>query len=107
MKEKSIRKKVVDRLEKKGFICWYAAKAKFQSNDIFNVFDVIAVKGKELKFIQLTSCKNTAARRKKINKFLKETGADLDWAIWCYDTKNRVLKIWRNKRLKEEEKRFL
>lgn len=97
MKESRIRNKVTDALEKKGFYCWYAPKVRYHSTDVFKIFDVLAVKpdGK-IWWIQLTTASNVSARRKKIQEFLEESGAEVEWYITAWDNKNKVIKVWKD-----------
>jgi len=78
MKEEKIRKKTIELLENEGWVVWYPYKTRWQKHkDIFGVYDLIAAKGEEIKFIQLTTFKNVPARVKKIRKFLNENNLNL------------------------------
>jgi hypothetical protein len=98
-KEAQIRKKAVEILESKGFVYWYPAKVKFKQNDIFGVFDLVCwrKKSSNIKFIQLTTCSNLSARRKKVNFFLKEnlipTKMPVGVEIWGWNQKKGEFKI--------------
>ena len=87
MKESEIRARAIKELIKEGWVVWYPPKVKYHSTDIWGVFDLIAVRCSELLFIQLTTVPNIAARRKKINKFLRDSGAKVRWEIWAWDKK--------------------
>ena len=98
-KESEIRKKAVEILGKKKFLCWYPAKVKFKQNDIFGIFDLICWKGKtsEIKFIQLTTKANLSTREKKIKKFLKKNRLPkrnfLNIEVWGWCKKEKKFKI--------------
>lgn len=68
---------VVERIQKRGVITW--------RNDFFGAFDLIAIKGKEVKAVQVTSRVNVSARCKKIADLervdiLREAGWTLE--VW-------------------------
>jgi len=88
-KEAEIRKKAIKILAEEGWITWHAPRAKFRSNDIFGIIDILALKGKRKKNIQLTTLPNVSARRKKILNFLKEFKVELPVEIWAWDWKRR------------------
>ena len=89
MKEAEIRKKVVEELSQKGWVCWFARKVRFWENDIFGVADMIILKGKKLRLIQLTTISNLSARRKKIREFHKRTKSEIPVELWGWDNKKR------------------
>ncbi|MFA5355194.1 MAG: hypothetical protein WC302_00430 [Candidatus Paceibacterota bacterium] len=99
MKEALIRKKAVEILAKKGFVYWYPAKVRFKQNDIFGVFDLVCWRKKSanIKFVQLTTCSNLSARRKKIQFFMKENKIpakiSVGVEIWGWSQKKREFKI--------------
>jgi len=88
-KEATTRKKAIQVLEKEGFICWYPAKVKYKQNDIFGIIDLLAIKGRKMKKIQLTTLQNVSVRRKKIMSFLKKFKVELPVEIWAWDQKRR------------------
>jgi len=74
-KESIIRKAVIDKLEKRGGICWFPYKARWAKEvDIWGVWDVIAFFPKTFKFlfVQLTTVSNIRAREKKVGKWIKK-----------------------------------
>jgi len=91
-KEAQIRKKVVEILEKNNWIVWYPSKVKYQQNDIFGIIDLLAIKGKKKKNIQITTISNISARRKKITDFIKKSKVELPVEIWAWDQKKKVFK---------------
>ena len=93
MKEALIRKKVITELEKKDFTCWFPKKVKFQETDVFGVFDVLAIKGRKVRWVQLTTITNIKAREKKVLDFLRKTKSLIVGEIWGYDKKKRIFKI--------------
>lgn len=91
-KEAFIRKKVVEILENNGWITWYPGKIKFKQNDIFGIIDLLALKGRRRKNIQITTLSNTSDRRKKITSFLKKFKVKMSVEIWSWDKKKKVFK---------------
>ena len=94
MKEAIIRKKAIRILNKKGFTCWYAPKAKFQECDLFSIWDIVCGKDEQFKWIQLTTLSNISARRKKINNYLAVNNIKFKQGeIWGWHKKLKVFKI--------------
>jgi len=101
VREATIRKKARDILEKDGYVTWCAAKAKYQSSDIFGVFDCVAVKKGEgeyvcsdqVRYIQWTTKSNLSARRRKILAFFDENNLWIPCEIWSYDNDKGKFKI--------------
>ncbi len=93
MKEAIIRKKAIQQLEKDKWFCWFPKKVKFQETDVFGVYDILAVKKKTVRWIQITTLSNISARRHKIEGFLKRTKADLPSEIWGWSKKHKRFKI--------------
>ena len=88
-KEILIRKKALKILTDESWICWYPAKVKYKQNDIFGIIDLLALKGRRKKNIQLTTLSNISARRKKIINFLKTFKVELPVEIWAWDQKKK------------------
>lgn len=82
MKEAIIRKKVIGLLKAKDWHCWFPCKVRFQQTDIFGVIDIVAVKKKKIKWIQLTTLANIRAREKKVLKWKHETRAEIPVEVW-------------------------
>src|SRR3989344_7558091 len=91
-KEAEIRKKAIQLLESQGWICWFPPKVKFKQTDVFGIIDLLALKGRGKKNIQLTTLPNVSARRKKIANFLKKTKIELTVEIWAWDKKRKKFK---------------
>ena len=87
--EITIRKKAIQILEDKGWIVWFAPKVKYQQTDVFGIIDLLAIKGKRMKKIQLTTLSNISTRRKKIQKFLKKFKIEMSVQIWGWDKKKK------------------
>lgn len=86
--ENVIKNKVKLKLAEDGYVFWSAAKAMYQSSDIFGIFDCIAAKKNainELRFIQYTSVKNMAARRRKIRQFFISNNLFIPSELWGYE----------------------
>ncbi|MBM3257799.1 MAG: hypothetical protein FJZ05_01090 [Candidatus Nealsonbacteria bacterium] len=91
-KEADIRKKAIEQLKADGWITWFAPKVKFIQTDVFGIIDLLALKGKSKKNIQLTTLSNVSARRKKIASFLKKYKVELAVEIWAWNNKKRCFK---------------
>ena len=91
-KENEIRKKAVKILADAGWIYWYPPKIKFKKTDIFGIIDLLALKGKKRKNIQLTTISNLSTRRKKIINFLETFKVELPIEIWCWDKRKKKFK---------------
>ena len=91
-KEAQIRKKIVEILEKENWIVWYPSKVKYQQNDIFGIIDLLAIKGKKKKNIQITTISNISARRKKIINFIRKSKVELPVEIWAWNQKKKIFK---------------
>ncbi len=88
-KEAIIRKKAIQILKDKGWIVWFAPKVKYQQTDVFGIIDLLAIKGKRMKKIQLTTLANVSTRRRKIQKFLKKFKIEMSVQIWGWDKKKK------------------
>jgi len=91
-KESLIRKKAIQILEERGWICWYPSKVRYQQTDVFGIIDILALRKKEKKNIQLTTLPNVSAKRKKITDFLKKFKVDLAVEIWAWDGKKKIFR---------------
>jgi len=91
-KESLIRKKAIQILEEGGWICWYPSKVRYQQTDVFGIIDILALRKKEKKNIQLTTLPNVSAKRKKITDFLKKFKVDLAVEIWAWDGKKKIFR---------------
>lgn len=92
-KEADIRKKAIQILEDRGWITWYPSKVKYKQNDIFGIIDLLALKGRQKKNIQLTTLPNISFRRKKIINFLKKFKIELPIEIWAWNSSKKIFKI--------------
>jgi len=95
MKEITIRKKALEILIKKGFVCWYPPKVKWRKKgDIFGCWDLICISNKTgVLFIQLTTLSNIRAREKKVKAFLSKNNISVYSEVWGYSEKNKQFKI--------------
>lgn len=91
-KENEIRKKAIEVLEKDKWLIWYPPKIKFKQTDIFGIIDLLAIKGKKKKNIQLTTLPNISIRRKKIINFFKTFKVELPIEIWAWNKKKKEFK---------------
>jgi hypothetical protein len=88
-KEALIRKKAIQILEEEGWVVWWPVKVRYKQTDVFGIIDVLALKGKRRKNIQLTTLPNISTRRKKITNFLEKFKVELPVDIWAWDRKKR------------------
>lgn len=106
MKEQTLRKKIVDKLNKEGYVTCTIAGSRFGScvirnkegkvlrgDDIFTIWDGVFWKGKEMRFLQWTTTPNRASHRKKILAFFKENDVSAKVELWSYDVKKREFVI--------------
>ncbi len=91
-KESEIRKKAIQILNKGGWITWHPSRARFKQNDIFGIIDLLAVKKKKMKKIQLTTLSNLSVKRKKITNFLQKNGVEMMVEIWAWSKKKKQFK---------------
>jgi hypothetical protein len=91
-REAEIRKKALQILGAGGWITWYPPKVKYKQTDIFGVIDLLALKGRRKKNIQLTTLPNLSAKRKKITNFLETFKVELPVEVWAWDKKKRKFK---------------
>jgi len=91
-KENLIRKKAVEILRKDGWITWFGPKVRFKQTDVFGIIDLMALKGKRQKNIQLTTLPNVSARRKKIINFFKKNKVELPVEIWAWNSRKKEFK---------------
>jgi len=91
-KEALIRKKAIEILTEKNYICWFPPKVKYQQTDIFGIVDLLAVRKRERKSIQLTTVSNISARRKKIVSFFKKSDVEFPVEIWAWDAQKKKFK---------------
>ena len=91
-KEAVIRKKVIEILTEAKWVCWYPPKVKFQQSDVFGIIDVLALRGREKKNIQITTLPNMPTRRKKILAFLTSSNVELPVEIWGWNKKTKSFK---------------
>lgn len=93
MTEADIKKIVRKQLEKENYLVWYPARSRFapkfkyctktnSAKDIFTIYDCLAWKGNQVRYIQYTSHKNRLARVKKIKMFYLLNNVSLPAEVW-------------------------
>lgn len=92
-KESEIRKRAIEKLQTDGWVTWFAPKVKYKQTDVFGIIDLLALKGKKGKNIQLTTLSNVSSRRKKIINFLKRFKVELLVEIWAWNSSKKIFKI--------------
>lgn len=93
--ENTIKNNVKKKLKEEGYHTWAPARGGYmnQLQDVFGVFDILAIKGFHIRYIQYTSKKNMTARKKKIAEFFKKHNCFIPCEIWGYDEEKREFKI--------------
>lgn len=77
-------------LEEKGYLVEKKNWSKYGSPDFFGWFDLVAVKGDKVTWIQVKSNKtHFYTARKKIGYFLYENQLAINCEIWLYEGRNR------------------
>ena len=89
MTEYQIKQQVKKKLDKEGYIYWFPLRNKYRKEDIFSIWDLIAWKDSELRFIQFTSKSNISARKKKIEKYFKDNDVFCPSEVWGYDKEKK------------------
>lgn len=92
-KEVETRKKAVNFLKGQGWVVWYPSKVRFKQNDVFGIIDLLALKGKKLKCIQLTTQPNVSRCRKKILTFFKTNKVKLPVEIWHWNKNKKSFNV--------------
>ncbi len=87
-----IEKIAFDILRKKRYLVWKPAKVRFHSQDIFGLFDLIALNKKELKLIQVQKDRKRPYKVKKIFKLPKPK--KVSYELWVFDNKSKKFKIY-------------
>lgn len=101
MTESKIKKIVKTKLELEGYLVWYPAVSRFapkfkycdqqhSAKDIFTIYDCLALKDSELRFIQYTSKGNIRAREKKIKAFFEKWNVFLPSEVWGVESKDDI-----------------
>lgn len=97
MKEKELRGKIRDELERMGFVLWFAPAYGKMRWDIFTIFDLVAVHKStiaEVNFIQFTTMSHVSHRRRKIFEWMIENDVFVPNAwLYCYDLDKETFKI--------------
>jgi hypothetical protein len=87
-----IEKIAFDFLKTRKFLVWKPVKVMFHSQDIFGLFDIIALNKKELKLIQVQKERKRPYKVKKIFKLPKPK--KISYELWVYDSKTKEFKIY-------------
>ncbi|PIR91151.1 hypothetical protein COU02_01020 [bacterium (Candidatus Gribaldobacteria) CG10_big_fil_rev_8_21_14_0_10_37_46] len=108
MKEAEIRKKAIKILTDRNWICWFPSKVRYKQNDIFGIIDLLAIKRKKMKKIQLTTLPNLSIKRKKITNFLKKNKVQMTVEVWAWSKKKKQFKKEKiNIKIKKKLKRSI
>jgi hypothetical protein len=94
-READLRAKAEGMLRAEGFDVWHPPKPRFAyvNTDILGTFDILAVRGHLVYFIQLTTVSNLAARRKKVLTYLRQKDVEIDAFVWAWHEAKQSFKI--------------
>lgn len=96
MKEKDIRDTVIQKLGNEGWISWWPRRVRFiKEQDMFGVWDLIAMKKNKIRLIQYTTKGNMKAREHKIRAWMELYGITFKGEVWGWDGKKGKFKITR------------
>ena len=102
-KEKTIRKRAQEKLTEEGWVVWIPSSARYgagttyfddgdckRGDDIFNIFDLVAWRDRQIKFVQYTARSSVSARVAKVldlfeERDLKVGAADIIVEVWGYE----------------------
>jgi len=87
-----IEKIAFDYLKKKRFLAWKPVRVMFHSQDIFGLFDLIALNKNELKLIQVQKQRKRPYKVKKIFKLPKPK--KISYELWVYNPKTKEFKMY-------------
>lgn len=86
----------VARLMEKGWMCERKPRVQYQSPDFFGMFDILAVRGHEVIFVQIKSVRGDWLRANKdIQRWLKETNSTIVSQCWYRENGG----IWKGKNI--------
>ncbi|GIW67169.1 MAG: hypothetical protein KatS3mg096_037 [Candidatus Parcubacteria bacterium] len=85
-----IEKIAFEELKNDKFLVWKPVRVKFHSQDIFGLFDLIALNKKELKLIQVQKQRKRPYKIKKIFKLPKPK--KISYELWIYNPKSKNFK---------------
>ena len=84
-------------LEEQGFLVDKKPRTKYQSPDLFGMFDLIAIKQKECLLIQIKSNKSDFYKaRKALRSWVKSNDCQLNCQIWLKENR----KPWRKENIR-------
>jgi len=94
MTEKDLRDFITDKLGHLGWVCWWSPRVKFRKQqDIFTMWDGVAAKGSQTKFIQFTTKSNKSSHIAKITAFRNLYDLSHPGELWLYDSKIKDFEI--------------
>lgn len=103
-KGKNAEAKAKELLLKFGYLVEKKPNVQFQSKDFYRMFDLLAIKGSVVKFVQVKSNKSDFyTARIKISKWLKDYQLSINCEIWLYSLENdRFIKREKLNKLSEK-----
>jgi hypothetical protein len=88
-----IEKIAFDYLKNKKYLVWKPIRVMFHSQDIFGLFDLIALNKNELKLIQVQKERKRPYKTKKIFKLPKPK--KISYELWVYNSQTKEFKIFK------------
>jgi hypothetical protein len=90
-----VEKLAAELLKKKKFMVWRPPKVMFHSQDIFGLFDLIALSKNELKLIQVQNERKRPYKTKSIQSLPKPK--NLSYELWVFRPKDKNFEIFKIK----------
>ncbi|BCX15381.1 MAG: hypothetical protein KatS3mg097_273 [Candidatus Parcubacteria bacterium] len=87
-----IEKIACELLKNYKYLVWKPIRVKFHSQDIFGLFDIIALNKKELKLIQVQKDRKRPYKIKQIFKLPQPK--KIKYELWVYKTNEKKFKIY-------------
>lgn len=87
-----IEKLACEELKRQKYLVWKPVRVRFHSQDIFGVFDVIAISKKELKLIQVQAKRKRPYKTKKIVQLPKPKKVSFE--LWIFQPKKKQFQIF-------------
>lgn len=87
-----IEKLACDQLKQQEYLVWKPVRVRFHSQDIFGIFDVIALSEKELKLIQVQMNRNRPYKNRNFIKLPKPK--KISFELWVFKPEKKQFQIF-------------
>lgn len=88
-----IEKLACEELKKQNCIVWKPVKVRFHSQDIFGLFDLVAISQKELKLIQVQVDRKRPYKTKNISKLPKPK--KISFEVWVFKSIKKDFEVFK------------